>query len=137
MTISWGSIGVMWNKPFIQVVVRPTRYTYGFMQEYSDFTVCTFPEAYRKSLQLLGSKSGRDSDKIAASGISPCKSSIVRAPAYLEANLVIECRKIYSDEFRPQAFLDPSIDNLYSKNDYHTIYYGEILAITGDRTLYT
>jgi hypothetical protein len=27
MTIAWGSIGVMWNKPFVQVVVRPTRYT--------------------------------------------------------------------------------------------------------------
>ncbi|MFN2286084.1 MAG: flavin reductase family protein, partial [Anaerolineae bacterium] len=30
MTVGWGSLGVMWRRPFVQVVVRPTRYTYGF-----------------------------------------------------------------------------------------------------------
>ena len=29
MTIGWGSIGTMWNKPFVQIAVRPTRYTFG------------------------------------------------------------------------------------------------------------
>jgi flavin reductase (DIM6/NTAB) family NADH-FMN oxidoreductase RutF len=137
MTISWGSIGVIWNKPFVQVVVRPTRYTFEFMQAYPDFTICAFPEKYRKALQLLGAKSGRDTDKIAASGISPCKSSIINSPAYLEANLIIECQKMYADVFKPQAFIDPTIENTYPDKDYHAIYYGEILAITGDRNLYT
>ena len=44
MTVGWGSFGVMWNKPFVQVVVRPTRYTYQFMEQYEDFTLCAFPE---------------------------------------------------------------------------------------------
>lgn len=137
MTISWGSIGIMWNKPFVQVVVRPTRYTFEFMQKYPDFTVCSFPETYRKALSLLGSESGRDGDKIARSGLTPQAGSKVSSPFYEEANLIFECLKIYTDVFRPQQFLDPEIEGVYTKNDYHTVYYGEILSISSDRTLYT
>ncbi len=137
MTISWGSLGIMWNKPFIQVVVRPTRYTHEFLQVYPDFTLCAFPDAHRKALALLGAKSGRDGDKIAEAGVTPCQSKMVSSPAFEEANLIFECRKMYSDVFRPEQFLDPAIEGVYTKNDYHTIYYGEILTISGDRTLYT
>lgn len=137
MTVSWGSIGIMWNKPFIQVVVRPTRYTHEFMQQYPDFTVCAFPESQHKALALLGAKSGRDGDKIAQAKITPVKSLVVGSPVFEEANLIFECRKMYSDIFRPEQFLDPTIDNVYAKNDYHSIYYGEILAIRGDRSLFT
>ena len=44
MTVAWGGIGVMWEKPFVHVVVRPTRYTFGFMQRFDTFTLCAFPE---------------------------------------------------------------------------------------------
>ena len=107
------------------------------MQVYPDFTLCAFPDAHRKALALLGAKSGRDGDKIAEAGVTPCQSQMVSSPAFEEANLIFECRKMYSDDFRPEQFLDPAIEGVYTKNDYHTIYYGEILTISGDRTLYT
>jgi len=50
----------MWDKPFAMVVVRPTRYTFEFMNRYPDFTLTAFPQKYRKDLSLLGKKSGRD-----------------------------------------------------------------------------
>ena len=56
MTVAWGSLGSMWNKPFAQVVVRPTRYTYEFMEEYNTFTLCAFPSQY-KNLQNITSAS--------------------------------------------------------------------------------
>ncbi len=130
MTVSWGSLGTMWNKPFAMVVVRPTRYTYQFMEQYETFTLCAFPEPYRKALNLLGSKSGRDGDKIAESGLTPEAATVVYAPCFAEAELVLECRKIYWDDYDPAHFLDPAIDRLYRK-DYHRIYFGEILAVTG------
>lgn len=136
MTISWGSIGVIWNKPFVQVVVRPTRYTYIFMQKYPDFTVCAFGEEYRKALRLLGSKSGRKIDKISASKLTPTRSQIVSTPSFAEANLVLECRKMYQAPFLPASFLDPDIEKCYNANDYHTTYFGEILKIYGDRSKY-
>lgn len=125
----------MWNKPFVQVVVRPTRYTFEFMQKYPDFTVCAFPKTYHKALQLLGARSGRDGDKIAKAGITPCKGVGACSPVFEEANLIFECRKMYSDVFRPQQFIDPTIERNYN-NDYHHIYYGEILSVSGDQMLY-
>ncbi|MBM3152112.1 MAG: flavin reductase family protein [Chloroflexi bacterium] len=133
MTISWGSLGAMWNRPFAQVVVRPTRHTYQFMERYETFTLAAFPEACRPALQLLGSKSGREGDKIAEAGLTPVAARHVPAPAFAEAELVIECRKIYWDDFDPARFLDPAINRLY-RDDYHRIYYGEILAVSGVET---
>jgi hypothetical protein len=47
MTISWGSFGVMWNKPFAQVVVRYSRYTYEFIDRYyADFDPAHFLAGY-------------------------------------------------------------------------------------------
>jgi flavin reductase (DIM6/NTAB) family NADH-FMN oxidoreductase RutF len=137
MTISWGSMGTMWNKPFVQVVVRPTRFTLGFMDSSPDFTICAFPEKYRKALNLLGAKSGRDGDKVKESGLTPCKSSLVASPSYIDANLVIECRKIYTDIFKPQGFIDSTIEKHYHLGDYHRIFFGEVLTIRGDKTLYS
>lgn len=131
MTISWGSLGVIWNKPFVQVVVRPTRYTFEFINEYPDFTLCIFPEEQRKILNKLGSKSGRDIDKIAHSGLTPCPAELVAAPAYEEAELILECRKLYWQDMDPSHFLNEKIQGNYSRNDYHRIFFGEILAIQG------
>jgi len=131
MTVSWGSLGVMWNRPFAQVVVRPTRHTFGYMEENGTFTLCAFSEEYRAALDLLGSRSGRDGDKIRASGLTPVASSRVAAPAFAEAELILECRKMYSADFDPARFLDPEIDRNYPKHDYHRVYFGEILAIRG------
>jgi len=131
MTVAWGSLGEMWNKPFVQVVVRPTRHTHGFMEKFSTFTLCAFPEAYRNAMTLIGTQSGRDGDKISESGLTPVPSLKVQAPCFEEAELVIECRKMYWDDFDPRHFLDPSIDSQYPQKDYHRFYFGEVVEIRG------
>lgn len=131
MTIGWGSIGTMWNKPFVQVVVRPTRYTYEFMEKYDTFTLTAFPEQYRNAIKLLGRKSGRDTDKIEESGLTAMASETIEAPSFREAELSIECRKIYWQDFDSDNFLDPAIHGSYPKKDYHRVYFGEILEVYG------
>jgi flavin reductase (DIM6/NTAB) family NADH-FMN oxidoreductase RutF len=131
MTISWGALGVMWNRPFAQVVVRPVRHTYQFMEAYETFTLTAFPRQYHKALSLLGTRSGRDGDKIADAGLTPTASSAVAAPCFAEAELVIECQKIYWQDFNPVHFLDPEINRNYPARDFHRIYYGEIVAVRG------
>ncbi len=132
MTIGWGSIGYIWRRPFIQILVRHTRYTYQFMESFDTFTVCAFPDNCHAALKLLGTKSGRDGDKIAESGLTPAASTMIAAPGYVEASLVLECRKIYWDDIDPQHFLTPEIDKHYPARDYHRIYFGEILAAYGE-----
>jgi flavin reductase (DIM6/NTAB) family NADH-FMN oxidoreductase RutF len=133
MTIGWGSFGVMWGIPFVQVVVRPIRYTYEFMERYDIFTVCAFPVKFAQAIQILGSRSGRDGDKIAEAGLTPIRSTKVAAPSYAEAELVLECRKIYWDDMKNTHFLDTQIEKKYPRKDYHRIYYGEIVAVLGER----
>ena len=131
MTVSWGGLGQMWGRPIAMVVVRPQRYTRQFIEKYPTFTLCAFPRLYRPALNLLGSRSGRDGDKIAASGLIPAASTCVAAPGYDQAELILECRKIYWHDFDPAHFLEPEIDKNYPTGDYHRMYFGEILAVRG------
>jgi flavin reductase (DIM6/NTAB) family NADH-FMN oxidoreductase RutF len=131
MTISWGSLGVMWGKPMAMVVVRPQRFTYRFMEETDGFTLCAFPDEHRQILEYCGQHSGRDGDKASKAGLTPETSTTVAAPSFAEAELVIECRKMYFQDFNPANFLSPDIAANYTGKDYHRMYLGEILAITG------
>ncbi len=47
-------------------------------------------------MTILGTKSGRDTDKIEESGLTPV-SLPSGAVAYTEAHTIIECKKIYED----------------------------------------
>jgi flavin reductase (DIM6/NTAB) family NADH-FMN oxidoreductase RutF len=131
MTVGWGAFGVMWKKPFALVVVRPTRHTRGYMDGADNFTVCAFPEEHRKKLTYCGSHSGRDEDKVKACGLTPIASRLVASPGFDEAELIVECRKMYADDFDPSRFLDPSIQANYPNKDYHRMYFGEIVAVSG------
>jgi len=131
MTVAWGSFGTMWHRPFAQVVVRPTRHTHGFTERHPTFTLCAFPEACRPILKLLGTRSGRDMDKVHDCGLTPAPGLAVPTPVYEEADLAIECRKLYWDDLDPERFLDPVLEKCYPEQDYHRIYFGEILAVRG------
>ena len=135
MTVSWGSMGCIWNKPFAQVVVRPQRHTYQFIDRYPDFTLCAFPDKYRDDLKLLGTLSGRDGDKLSKTNLTVQQSQVVAAPSYEEASLILECRKIYWQDMDPEGFIDQSIEKNYPIQDYHRIYFGEILTVLTDDSL--
>ena len=130
MTVGWGSLGVMWNKPFVMVVVRPQRYTRQFIDAGDSFTLSVFPTQYHETLELLGTKSGREMDKVNASGLTPIASAQVASPSFDEAELILECRKMYFDDFEPKHFLADFIGALYDK-DYHRMYFGEVVAVRG------
>jgi len=83
-------------------------------------------------MQLMGTRSGRDGDKIAAAKLTPVASGKVDAPSFTEAELVLECRKMYRDRMDPKGFIHSAVAANYpGKRDYHAIYFGEILAIRG------
>jgi len=131
MTIAWGSFGVMWNKPVLTVVVRPQRYTKEFVDNFDLFTVSFFrpQEDFRKALQLLGTKSGRDCDKITESGLTPL--FVDGTVAFEEANTIYICKKLHGgQQLDASKFVDLSLDSsIYPDKDYHYFYIGEILKI--------
>jgi len=128
MTVAWGGLGTMWSRPFAQVVVRPSRYTFFFMNHYDTFTLCRFPGEFQKALSYLGSVSGRDvPGKIQVAGLTPEAVPGIAAPGYAEADLLIACRKIYWQDMDETHFLASDILSKYpGGNDFHRIYFGEV-----------
>lgn len=126
MTISWGSLGELWNKPVVTVYVSSSRYTHEFMEKYDHFTVAFFPSEYRDALQYLGSHSGRDGDKITASGLT-LEFLDSGLPSFAEASMVIEARKIYGAPFDIKGFGDvPTRTYASGRMGIHSEYVGEI-----------
>ncbi len=127
MTVSWGAIGELWNRDVAIVFVRPQRYTKEFIDSNEYFTLCFFEEEYRKALQLCGTKSGRDIDKAAETGLTPVFSD--KTTYFEQAKLVLICKKIACQDMDPKGFIDKSIENNYKNGDYHTTYIGEIVKV--------
>jgi flavin reductase (DIM6/NTAB) family NADH-FMN oxidoreductase RutF len=130
MTVSWGALGVIWHRPMAMVVVRPQRFTREFMERCDTFSLCAFDEAQRPALEMLGTLSGRESNKMTDCGLTPVALSRISCPGFDEAKLILECRKMYFDDLEPQHFLASFIAEHY-QGDYHRVYFGEVLGAAG------
>ena len=127
MTVSWGHIGELWNKPTTVVYVRPQRYTKEFVDANDTFTLTFFDGNYMKELGYLGKVSGRDEDKIAKSGLHV--EMVDGQPTFEEASQVLVCKKLYHDTMKPENFYGTEEDEKwYLDKDYHTMYIAEIVA---------
>ena len=127
MTASWGGLGVLWNANVSFAFVRPSRYTFEFLEREKYYTLSFLGLSQRRALQICGSKSGRDTDKVAEAGLTPVFDA--PAPYFEEAELALVCRKLYTQDMDPSRFLDPSIMASYKDGDFHRIYVGEITKV--------
>ena len=103
MTASWGAVGA---------------------GEY--FTLTVLKDGNRQALNTLGSKSGRDMDKMHESGLTPV--FVEGQPTFEEAELVLICRKRGVTDIAPDDMAQEVQDKWYGDHDYHTMYIGEIVA---------
>ncbi len=129
MTIGWGNPGIIWGKDILVVEVRLSRYTHEKLEEHPEFTVCVPKKGEMKeALSFAGTKSGRDVDKLKELGLSFAPSEAVAVPRIDGCAYVYECRTVYKTEMH-EAHLDGEIvKKCYPGGDYHTLYFGEILA---------
>ena len=125
MTASWGGMGVLWDKKVCFAFVRPTRYTFDFLEKSEFYTFSFLEEQYRDVLMYCGTKSGRDVNKVIETNLTPIFGN--GTVFFAEARLVMECRKIYVQDITPDNFLDQTMNEYYPKKDYHRIYVGEII----------
>ena len=127
MTASWGGVGELWGKYVSTIYIRPQRYTLEFVEREEYYSLCFFGPEYRQALSLCGSKSGRDVDKDAATGLTPCFDQA--APYYEQARLVFLCRKLYRQDMEESAFLDKGLLEKWYDNDLHRMFIGEIVKV--------
>ena len=127
MTASWCGIGVLWSKNVLTIYIRPQRYTREFVDASDYFTVTLF-DGYLKELGVLGTKSGRDGDKIAEVGFHV--ETVGGQPTFREGKTAIVCKKLYRGRLAPENFVATAIvDSCYPKEDFHYVYVGEIVGI--------
>lgn len=128
MTASWGGLGVMWNKPVAFVVLRPQRYTKEFVDAQESFSLTFYGADQKKTLAYLGRVSGRDEDKIEEAGLTLQFDQGI--PYFEEAEIVMEVKKLYADVYKPECFIEKSLDEKnYPDKDYHTMYICEIQKV--------
>lgn len=120
MTISWGSFGMIWYKPVISIYIRKTRYTFDFIEKNDYFTVSFYPSQYKDDLKVLGSKSGRDCDKLSEVGLIPLfiKNDVI---TFKEASTSYICKKLHIQEID-----EPNREN---KNDNHMLIIAEVIEV--------
>ena len=132
MTVSWGGMGTLWNRPVATVYVRPTRHTFSLLDAHAEFTLNFLPPARKRALDFCGAHSGRDTDKWTAAALVPEPSESVAVPRVAGARLVLECRTLATVDIDPAGFLDPAVDKLYPEKDYHRAFLGKVLAVWVD-----
>jgi flavin reductase (DIM6/NTAB) family NADH-FMN oxidoreductase RutF len=125
MTASWGGLGVLWGMDVAFVFVRPTRHTFSYMEKSNGFSLSFFDPAHKKALSFCGSKSGRDTDKVAGAGLSPILLE-TGCISFAEARETLRCRTLYSQDLSPACFLDPALESHYPQKDYHRLYVGRL-----------
>ena len=131
MTIGWGTIGIEWGKPIFIAFVRDSRYTKELLDKNGEFTInVPMGDIDKKILGYCGTKSGRDTDKIADLGLTLENGEKVSVPGIKELPLTLECKVIYR-QWQEENRLPADLYERYYPGpvgDYHTAFYGEIVS---------
>ena len=144
MTISWGMLGIEWNRPLFITYVRTGRFTHGLLDRNPEFTVnlpAPGTDHPTRLVSYLGTHSGRNEDKIATLGLHLVPGSEVSVPGLAELPLTLECRILYRQLQQADCFLpgneailkscypqDVPSEATGSNRDFHTAIYGEIVG---------
>ncbi len=97
ITVAWTGT-VCTNPPMLSISVRPERYSYHMIRETGEFVVNLTTEKLAYATDYCGVKSGRDTDKWKAVGLTRETASQVLAPLIKECPVNLECRVKRVDE---------------------------------------
>jgi flavin reductase (DIM6/NTAB) family NADH-FMN oxidoreductase RutF len=114
MALDWKKMEEMGNKPVIRAQVAYSRYTYTLLTEgVNEFTINIPPNEMYHVIDIAGSYSGRNVDKLQKAGLETIPGQKVKVPTIKDCLLSYECKIIK--------------DNKSDLSSHH-YFYGEILA---------
>jgi flavin reductase (DIM6/NTAB) family NADH-FMN oxidoreductase RutF len=128
MTIGWATIGYIWQRPVFMIAVRDSRHTFKLLERTDNYTV-TIPSGveFKDAVAYCGTKSGREFDKFKECNLTTKQAQQVQSPIIDIPGIHYECKIIYKSAM-DNNFMESSLEKLYPKKDYHTLYFGEIVA---------
>jgi flavin reductase (DIM6/NTAB) family NADH-FMN oxidoreductase RutF len=133
MVGSGGGFGVIFRKPATWCVLRADRYTLELIQKEQTYTLSYFYGEYKEQALFLGTKSGRDSNKM-----KEVKLTSIQTPSgnmsFKEAGLIIECKLTqvtipHIDDFCTQEAKDYINAAYKEENHYRKYVFGEITHV--------
>jgi flavin reductase (DIM6/NTAB) family NADH-FMN oxidoreductase RutF len=133
MTASGGGLGLLLKKPTTWCILRADRYTLEMIQKEQTYTMSYFPNEYNEQILFLGSKSGRDSEKM-----KEVELTSVQTPSgdmsFKEARLIMECKLTQITTPNPNDFCTQEskeyINEVYKDpNEIRKYVFGEITHV--------
>lgn len=115
------------GKARIIAMVRKSRFTHDLLDKSNEFTITIPHEDMSEALALCGTKSGRSVDKIDALGLKMTESKEVNTPTIDCKGTHYECMVLYKTDMKPAALDEITKERWYADDDYHTIYFAEIV----------
>ena len=127
MTIGWATLGHVWSKPIMMVAVRRSRHAFSLIDTAEDFAVTIPASGMDKEIMFCVTKSGRDFDKFKECDLLVLDGQNAETPVISLPGFHYECKIVYKSAM-DSANLSREYDaSLYADNDYHTLYFGEIM----------
>jgi flavin reductase (DIM6/NTAB) family NADH-FMN oxidoreductase RutF len=133
MTGSVTGLGILFKKPTTWCFFREDRYTLEMIQKEQTYTLSYFLNEYKGQILFLGSKSGRDSEKM-----KEVELTSVQTPSgnmsFKEARVIIECKLTQITIAKPNDFYTQETKELVDKaykesNLYRKMVFGEITHV--------
>ncbi|HEY8423842.1 MAG TPA: flavin reductase [Clostridia bacterium] len=129
MTLTWGAVGNIWNKPVIITPVRYTRYTYDLIEKYHEFAISVPQKDLSEALVKCGQISGRDFDKFKELHLHPRKAKFLDTYIVADCGIHLECKVLYKGGMEAFSLFDDNIkEEFYKTKNYHTMFFSEIVA---------
>ena len=91
LTVAWTGI-LNTQPPVTYISLRPERFSYPIIKERGEFVINLPTEELVRAVDYCGVKSGRNTDKLAQTGLTVTKGVAVSAPMINECPLSLECR---------------------------------------------
>lgn len=133
MTIGWGLIGSIWSRPIWQVMVRPSRFTFELLERENHFSVNVLPVSRQAAVQLCGTKSGRDCDKLAEAGLTVSPGDNRGTPLIDQSVISYECHVVHKNDFVPEQMVPDIREGNYPSGDFHRVYWGQVITAHVDK----
>jgi flavin reductase (DIM6/NTAB) family NADH-FMN oxidoreductase RutF len=126
-------LGILFRKPTTWCLIRSDRYTLELILKEQTYTMSYVPEEFKKQMLFLGSKSGRDSEKMKEVALTS-----VQTPSgnmtFKEARLIMECKLTQITTPNPEDFCTQEAKNYINEaykteSDYRKYVFGEITHV--------
>ena len=124
MALDWKTIGDLWYHPIITIAVAYNRYTYELLDKYTDeFTLNMPTSKINHAIDIAGSYSGRNIDKIKKANLKMIPGKKITVPTIKDCLLSYECKILGSSKTE------------FKKS--HHLFFGEILVAYASKELIT